>query len=228
MAAPPPSDIARMLGRMDLLSGLDESERVALADRCPARTFRPGEVIVSQHSQADRFFAILDGQVKVYQLASNGDEQVLHFYGPGRTFGEAAVWAEGTFPAFAEAVSEATLLAIRRDVLRDMIAADPEIALRMMAGMSAKLREFAGLIEDLSLKEVPARLAGALLAMSDEAGSPRFRLPQTKRQLAGQIGTAAETLSRALGKLAESGLIGVKGSEITIRDRQGLADAARS
>jgi CRP/FNR family transcriptional regulator len=228
MATPPPRDIARMLGRTDLLSGLDESERDALVRRCLARTFRPGELIVSQHSTADRFFAILDGQVKVYQLASNGDEQVLHFYGPGRTFGEAAVWAEGTYPAFAEAISEATLLAIRRDVLRDMIASDPEIALRMMAGMSAKLREFAGLIEDLSLKEVPARLAGALLVMSEQADSSRFRLPQTKRQLAAQIGTAAETLSRALGKLAESGLIGVKGSEITIRDRQRLAEAARS
>ena len=97
-----------------------------------------------------------------------------------------------------------------------------------MAGLSAKLHEFNRLIEELSLKEVPARLAGALLRMAAESGGSTIRLKQTKRELAAQIGTVAETLSRALAKLKDAGLIDVRGRQIAILDTDGLASLAEN
>ena len=103
-----------------------------------------------------------------------------------------------------------------------------DLAMDMMAGMSAKLREFNQLIEQLALKEVPARLANILLDLPARPGTDTVVLKQTKRELAAQIGTVAETLSRALKKLRDMGLIEVDGSQITILDAEGLAELAES
>ena len=205
----------------------DEAVGQLLRD-CPVIRRAAGEVLFGPRQPAERFFVVLAGRVKLYKLSAKGDEQIFHLYGPGNSFAEAAVLAAGRYPAFAEALEDVTLLSVGRAELRKAIAANPELALGMMAGLSAKLREFNQLIEDLSLKEVPARLAGVLQRLSRQAGATTFRLPQTKRELAAQIGTISETLSRALGKLKDAGLIKVRRSEITILDPAGLAEVAEN
>ena len=211
-----------------LFSALDDAAVEKLLLRCHRIRRAAGTVLFGPTEAAERFFVVLAGRVKLYKLSAKGDEQILHLYGSGNCFGEAAVLVGRRYPAFAEVTEDATLLSVGRKELREAIEANPELAMGMLAGMSIKLREFNRLIEDLSLKEVPARLAGALLRMARDAGSRTFRLQQTKRELAGQIGTAAETLSRALGKLKAAGLVEVRGSQITILDPDGLADAAGS
>ncbi len=225
---PEPSESQRLdvLGRCAVFSSLDEAARRSVLRAGRTRRVKPGAVIFSSRQRAEAFYAILAGRVKVYKLSPRGDEQILHLYGAGETFGEAAVLSGGRYPAFAEAVEPALLLELRRVDLRRMLAARADLGMGMLAGLSAKLHEFAATIEDLSLKEVPARLAGALLAAADAAGADRFRLPQTKRQLAAQLGTVAETLSRALAKLKAAGFIDVKGAQITILDRPALRGIA--
>ena len=210
-----------------MFSALDEAAIEDLLARCRIRSPRAGEMIFLAGQKADCFFVILAGKVEIFRLSAKGDRQILHLFGPGETFGEAGMWAGGDWPAHAEAAAAARLLVVRRGALEDAFSRNPELALGMLAGMSAKLREFAELIEQLSLKGVPARLAAALLAIASRAGADRVRLEQTKRQLAEQIGAAVETLSRALAKLKAAGLIGVHGSQITIRDRAGLEDLAQ-
>ena len=123
-------------------------------------------------------------------------------------------------------IKDATLLVVPRESLRRALAGNPDLAMGMLAGLSGKLWEFAALIEQLSLKEVPARLAVVLLKQSKRGTVRTVLLTQTKRQLAAQIGTVAETLSRALAKMKAAGLIEVRGSEITILDADALADLA--
>ena len=205
-----------------IFSTVDGEAVAELARRCRRVRLRTGEMAVRAGESADRFFVILSGRVKVYKLSPKGDEQILHLYGPGQSFGDAAMWSGGEYPAFAEAVADATLLVVTRQVLHEAILASPELAMGMLGGLSRKLQEFARLIEQLSLKEVPARLAAVLLAEAAAAGSNTFRLRQSKRELAAQIGTVAETLSRALAKLKAAGLVGVRGSQIRILDADGL------
>lgn len=211
-----------------LFSAFEDSELRRVLEVCPARSLPAGSQVFSPLQQADAFYVILAGKVKVYKLSARGDEQILHMYGPGRTFGEAAMWAGVRYPAHAEVLADSTLLAISRAALRDLIARNAETAMNMLAGMSAKLREFNQLIEQLSLKEVPARLADILLELPAKPGTDTVVLRQTKRELAAQIGTIAETLSRAFRKLSSSGLIEVNGPEITILDPDGLAELADS
>jgi CRP/FNR family transcriptional regulator len=215
------------LRRAPLLAALDEKALHTLLSRCRSLRVPAGRQVIHAGEEARAFFVVLAGRVKVYKLSLRGDEQVLHHYGAGATFGEAAVLAGNAFPAFAESLEPSELLEISRDTLLAAVGQQPELALAMLAGLSGKLREFARLIEQLSLKEVPARLADTLLELGDRAGADTFELDQSKRQLAAQLGTVAETLSRAFKKLRAEGLISVDGATISILDRsrlQRLAD----
>jgi len=211
-----------------MFSALGDAAIRGLLSRCRTMRLAPEEMVFGPTQKAEQFYIIHRGQVKIYILSPRGDEQILHMFGPGDTFAEAAMWSGGRYPAFAQALSSTELIAIGKDDLRRAIVANPELALGMMAGLSLKLREFNSLIEELSLKEVPARIAGVLLKERAEAGSSIVRLRQTKRQLAAQIGTIAETLSRALAKMKSQGLIDVRGGEIEILDLGALEDLAEN
>lgn len=228
MARLAPSEIAAAVRQVPVFSALGETELQELLRVCPTRNLAAGSQVFSPVEQAGRFYVILAGKVKVYKLSPKGDEQILHLYGPGNTFGEAAMWAGIFYPAHAEVLADSTLLVVSRSVLKDLIARKADLAMAMLAGMSAKLREFNMLIEQLSLKEVPARLANVLLEIPAKGGTNTVVLTQTKRELAAQIGTIPETLSRAFKKLRASGLIEVNGAEITILDPDGLGDLAES
>ncbi len=210
-----------------MFSALDDQAVELVLDRCHTIGRQAGTIIFALAEPAERFFLILDGRVKLYKLSPRGDQQILHLYGPGMAFAEAAVLSGAPYPATAEVVEDARLLVVGRKDIRLAIQANLDLAMGMLAGMSSKLREFNQLIEDLSLKDVPSRLAGALLRQADRAGSDKFDLPQTKRELAGQIGTIPETLSRALAKLKSAGLISVRGRHIEIRNRQALSEVAQ-
>ena len=86
----------------------------------------------------------------------------------------------------------------------------------MIASLSAWLREFARKLEELSLKEVSARLAAYILAEAKNSPSNTFELDITKAQLASRLGTISETLSRNLKKFRDLGAITVSGKQITV------------
>ncbi|MCE5324984.1 MAG: Crp/Fnr family transcriptional regulator [Planctomycetaceae bacterium] len=216
------NELISVLKATAMFSALDEQAVEAFAHQCRVQKVHKGQMFFSPGQPADRFFAVLEGRVKIFIVSPRGDEQTLHLYGPGSTFGEAAMLRGGDFPAYAEATTDSRVLVISRQSLRAALTRNADLALGMMAGLSAKLHEFNRLIEELSLKEVPARLAGVLLRQARAAGKKTFKLAHTKRELAAQIGTVSETLSRALAKLKSLKLIAVKGSQITVLDLHGL------
>ena len=220
------ADVAAALQKVPIFSRLEADSVAALATRLRRLTLKAGDPIFASGSPADRFFVVVAGRVRVFLLAPTGEQQVLHVMGPGQAFAEAAVLAGGRYPANAEAEEATVLAAIRRIDLIEAIEADAEVAVGMLAGLSSKLHEFAALIESLSLKDVPTRLASALLDEADRAEADCFRLRETKRALAQRLGTVSETLSRALARFRDEGLIAVAGPEITILDRPGLLAAA--
>jgi CRP/FNR family transcriptional regulator, dissimilatory nitrate respiration regulator len=220
------SQILATMKTAPMFSALDGGTLVSILDRCQVLSFSAGQQIFWPTQRAERFFLVLAGRVKIYQLSARGGEQILHLYGPGETFAEAVVLAERNYPAYAEAAAECQLLAIRRNTLKSIIAERADVALGMLAGLSSKLQEFNRLIERLSLKDVPARLAGWLLDASKGGQVSTIHLTQTKRQLASQLGTVPETLSRTLAKFKAAGLVKVNGANITILNPRGLAEQA--
>jgi CRP-like cAMP-binding protein len=184
-----------------------------------------GETIFFEGDEGKGFYMVESGKVKIYKMSLSGKEQILHIFGPGEPFGEVPVFHGQPFPATAEALMKSTLLFFPRDKFVQLVHEMPSIALNMLAVLSMRLRRFASQIENLSLKEVPARLADYLLYLSEEQGTAEaVELEISKGQLASLLGTIPETLSRIFAKMSEEGLIAVEGRTIRLKDRDGLAD----
>ena len=208
-----------------LFEGLTRQEIETVAGLIYEKKFGKGETIFFEGDDADGFYLVSSGQIKVFKMNPMGKEHILHIFGPGEPVGEVPVFSRQPFPATAEAIiSSATYFFPRKEFVT-LIEKNPSIALNMLAVLSRRLRQFATQIENLSLKEVPARLAGYLLYTAEEQGTnDAVRLPVSKGQLASLLGTIPETLSRIFARMSEDGLIRVDGRSITIIDREGLRD----
>ncbi len=216
-------DIKRQLAAIPLLANLNREEYQSLAEIVISRKYERGAEIFSENDPGNGLYLLVSGRVKIYKLSADGREQILHILGPGDPFGEAAVFVGSNFPATASALTASTVFFIPREPFVDLINRMPQLAMNIMASMSRRLKKFAGMIEALSLKEVPARLATHMLFLSSqEGGREDIRLNISKAQLASLLGTIPETLSRILKKMSARGYIEVKGPRIRIKDRNGL------
>jgi CRP/FNR family transcriptional regulator len=208
-----------------LFNGLGDDESAVVARLVFEKSYAKGESIFFEGDEADGFYIVGSGSVKVFKMNPAGKEHILHIFGPGEPVGEVPVFGNRPFPASAEAIVDTRMLFFPKPAFVSLIEQNPSIAMNMLAVLSARLRQFSSQIENLSLKEVPARLAGYLLYTLDEQGNDNVvDLPVSKGQLASLLGTIPETLSRIFAKMSEEGLIRVEGRSITILDRDGLLD----
>lgn len=220
-------ELMNFLKKVPLFAGLTSEQYMELARIITVREYGRGQSIFAEGDEGNGFYVVMEGLVKIFKLSLDGKEQILHIFGPGEPFAEAAVFTGSTFPAHALALEKSRALFIRRLAFIELIQRNPSLAMNMLAALSLRLKKFAHMIEDLSLKEVPGRLAAHLLYLSGQQGdNDTVRLEIGKAQLASLLGTIPETLSRILAKLGKQGLISTDGPRITILDRHGLEDLA--
>ncbi len=184
-----------------------------------------GEMIFFDGDACDGFYIVVTGKVKIFKTSLHGKEQILHIFGQGQPFGEVPVFHGKPFPASAQALVAGQVLFFPRKDFIALLTNNPSIGLAMLAVLSMRLRKFTTQIENLSLKEVPERLAAYLLVLSEEQGrSDSVELEISKGQLASLLGTTPETLSRIFHKMTDEGLITVTGKQITLLDRNRLLE----
>jgi CRP-like cAMP-binding protein len=210
-----------------IFNGLPDDQIAAIKQIAVEKKVTKGEILFSEGDEGKGFFVIAEGRLKVFKVSPVGIEQILHILGPGQPFGEVSVFAGQRFPANAQALENSRVFFLPRAAIVNLIAANPSLALNMLAVMSKKLRQFAVQIENLSLKEMPARLASYLIYLAEEHGvDDVITLKISKGQLASILGTIPETLSRIFAKLSGQNLIRVEGKKIIVLDRAGLEDLA--
>jgi len=216
------------IAAIPLFQGLSRGEYEDLAMIVVDQVIRKGQTIFEEGDEGEGFYVVVSGRVKVFKLSPDGKEQILHIFGAGEPFGEAAVFAGEKFPANAEALEESRVFFFPRLAFVELIGQNPSLALNMLAVLSRRLRKLASLVEDLSLKEVPGRLAAYLLYLSEvKKGGVEVQLDVSKNQLASLLGTIPETLSRILAKLSREGFIKSTGPrQIQLLDRKGLKELA--
>mgnify|MGYP000902528255 FL=1 len=219
-------DKQRFTASLELFSGLTREQLGDLALVAEVRRPAKGKLIFQAGAPGAGFFAVVSGKVRIFRAAPSGKEHILHVFGPGGIFAEAAVFQGAPYPADAEAIEDSVLLFFPRDAFRRLLAKDPDLALNMLGLMSSRLRQFVRKIEELSLKEVPARLAAHLLLLRETQDKRRLTLDLSKSHLASYLGTIPETLSRILRKMADEGLVSVSGATVTLLDEERLARTA--
>ena len=220
-------DIRKHLSRVDLFNGLSLQQLDEIARITTDREYRKGEPIFADGDDGIGFYLVISGRVKVYKVSPDGKEQIMHIFGPGQPFAEVPVFEGSRYPANAEAMDQSRLFFFPKKGFVELIHENPSLAMNMLASLSQRLKQFSHLIEALSLKEVPGRLASYLLYLSDRNGSiDEFELDIAKSQLASFLGTIPETLSRIFSKMANRELIRVNGPQVAILDRTGLEELA--
>ncbi len=208
-----------------LFDGLPADQVEALAEIAVIKNYEKGQNIFFEGDLGIGFYVVGSGKVKISKISFAGKEHILHIFGGGEPFGEVPVFNGSPFPATAEALMKTKTLFFPRDKFVLLVEANPSLALNMLAVLSFRLRKFATQIENLSLKEVPARLASYLVYLSEEQENDKFvELDISKGQLASLLGTIPETLSRIFSKMNDEGLIQVNGKRITLLDPEGLKD----
>jgi CRP-like cAMP-binding protein len=220
--------MTEVLKQTSLFEGLDEAHLLELISRSRQRLFAGNQTLFLEGDRAQGLYVVLRGKVKVFKTSPKGREQTLMIMGPGEPVGEVAVLSGEAYPANAQTLEPSETLYVPRQAFLDMVSREPEIAMRLLSALSARLRSFASLIEDLSLRDVAERLAAYLLSLAADGGSEQtVDLGVSKTELSAAVGTVPETLSRAFQQLSRSGAVETQGRKVYIKDRALLERVAR-
>lgn len=218
-------DILKQMQTLDLFQGVPTEKLRTLAERSRYRTYKAGEMFIGEADPAHAFYVIVTGQVKLYKSSPEGKEQTLYLLRPGDPFGMCTAFAIDSFPANAMALEESGILMIPGPVMEAVATSEPRLLLNIIQILSDRLKESMLLIESLSLKEIPERLASFLLHALTREGdreTDRLELTITQRELAKILGATPEALSRAVRKMSNAGILAMEGRTIRIPDRGAL------
>jgi CRP/FNR family transcriptional regulator len=216
-----------ILIRSQLFGGLPEEHITEIEKIAVHKHYNKGDVIFYDGDVGSGFYLIAAGSVSVYKLSPDGKEQILHIINEGDTIGAVPVFSGKSFPANARALSKTHLLFFDRQKFIRLITGKPNLTMNILALLSTRLREFTIQVENLSLKEIPGRLASYLLYLAQEQGNKDLvKLNISKVQLANLLGTGPESLSRTLGNMKSKKLIEEKGAGIRLLNRDQLQELA--
>ena len=225
MPRPDRTDLVDHLKHVPYFAGLDDAALHELAALAIWQEYAAGAVIFLEGDASSGLYSIHTGWVKVIKLSPDGREQVLRYFGPGEVFNEIGMFLQRPNPATAMALEQSMLWQLHRSALQPLLVAHPALQLQVMGNMADRIAYLAGMVAELSLHSVEARLARLLL---DSATGGALVRPSwlTQAELAARLGTVPDVLSRALRTLADAGVIRFDRRQITILDREKLVTRA--
>lgn len=213
---------AELLESIPYFSGLDQDARESLGRGLFEKRVSKNEVILWEGEPGNALYIVGSGRVKIFRTSAEGKEQVLRVMYPGDTFNEVPVFDGGPNPASAMAMEDSVVFGIRREDMLRILKDYPQVSVNVIQVFARRLRDMVSLVEDLSFRNVTARLAKILLEHAVESGqeTPERRL--TQQQMAAMVGTAREMVGRSLKTLETMGAIRVERQKIVIVNREML------
>lgn len=215
------------LAKVPMFSGLAEDELAFLLQHAVPRHYAAGQSVFGEGEPCLGLYVVESGHVRIFKSSSGGREHVLSVDGPGSSVAELPVFDGGNYPASVAAVDNATLLFISKQDFQALCLAHPQVALKVLRVVGARLRRLVGIIEELSFTTVRHRLASFLLRQAHKEGKRKdggieISLPASNQEFAAQIGTVRELVSRNLSRLQAERVLDIEGRSVLIRDLKAL------
>lgn len=201
---------------------LDRRHIAAIARQATLRTLLRGEVLALEGEPCTTVYLLLEGRIRALKMSPQGREQVVRELRPPQAIYLVPALDGGPLPATTRAATRATLVAFPRDAIVRILAEHPSVAMAVLHDMAGRLRRFTSLIEDLSLRTVPERLAKLLIERAESPDARRI----TQQEMAIQLGTVREVVARALAQFEAQGWIHMQRGTIEIIDLDALRDVA--
>lgn len=214
------------LRSMRLFSGLPAADLETIGRTVTVKLLAKGDYLFREGDPSIGFYLVQKGSINVHRVSPTGKEHVIHVFRAGESFAEATLATESGYPADARAVESSHVMLVQKSGFLALLRRQPELALRMLAAMSAHLRVLVGQLDDLTMKDVETRLANWLLKRCPDPhaeSAVTIELKITKRVLAAELGTVSETLSRTLAKLRTQQLVDVLPRSIVVKSPARIA-----
>ncbi len=224
---------AQTLSKVPIFSGLTESEFAFLVQRVVPRHYSAGETVFGEGEPCSGLYVVESGHVRIFKSSAGGREQVLSIDGPGSSIAELPVFDGGNYPASVSAVDDVTLLFFSKQDFQALCLTHPQVALKVLRVVGARLRKLVGIIEELSFTTVRHRLAAYLLRLAQKEGrvTPEgleVTLQVSNQELASQIGTVRELVSRNLSRLQAEGMLKMDGRIVILCNPKALETELQS
>lgn len=223
-------DVIPILRRLPMFRDLSDEALAEVAGRMLLRELPENTQLFREGEPSRGLFVILDGSVMVYRSTPDGREQVLHVEGPKHTLAELPLLDGAPYPASARAAEDSVILFLPRDSFQLLYRTNPEIADAVIRDLGTRLRRLVRLVDRVTLKDVPARVAAALLDEASAAGAARdgaeFEIPVTQEAMANALATTRESVGRALARFRDRGFIEQVGARVRLLDLAGLQEVA--
>jgi len=199
------------LARLPTFSGAHPATLAALAAIATPLRFKPDDTLFAAGSQPRGWWVVLDGRVRVVRGAGER-KHVVHTEGPGGTLGEVPLFTRGTHPATATAAEPTVCALFDRRALEKLLMSDSRVALLLLERMALRIRMLVERLDGRSVRSVGGRLAEYLLERPAPArGGGTISLGMTQQDLAEELGTVREVISRELRELRAAGIIASRG-----------------
>jgi len=223
-----------LLSRVDIFEGLSKEEIWEILDDLLQRNaeinLQAGEVFYTPRQPDGKLFILKQGRVRIYKMEASR-EFTLEMVDAGTVFGEVAFTPHVLRDAYAEAMKSSILLAMERADVEHLIQMKPQVGIRIISLLSERLHYYETRMQDVTLKEVPARLASLILFLIQSEGVKRpgeISIPTryTHEHLGTMIGANREAVTRAFGRLQDDGVLQIRRRLIYVDDLDALQRTA--
>jgi CRP/FNR family transcriptional regulator, cyclic AMP receptor protein len=225
------SGTAELLRGIPLFAELSEPELQKIARVAVPRNYPSGTIILREGDSGDTCYVLERGQARVTRQHADGRTITLTNVGPGEIFGELAMFGGEVRSATVEAVDDVRAVAILAGDLKRLLSEHPEIAVKLLSALGAKLREANARIARQSFQKVSSRVAGVLAELVETGSRRPARAPgepaevvvrSTQADLAQLAGTVREAASRFLATLQRAGVLTTRRGRIIVHDPAAL------
>jgi CRP/FNR family transcriptional regulator len=213
----------RQLSRVMRVLSDEELDRIV--PLLSERRFQQKQNLFVTGDPVERVYLLLQGRVKIFQVADNGKEVIVDIVGRGDVVGDMAIVENGERTASAQAMEDTTALSISWEDFSHLLQQSPRLGFVMVELMARRLSGMQKTFANLVAKPVSARLADTLIARAED----RFiRLGLTHQELAQTIGTSRETVTALLSRFVALGAIAQVPGGYRVLDPGLLDDIARA
>ncbi|SEK17997.1 CRP/FNR family transcriptional regulator, anaerobic regulatory protein [Carnobacterium iners] len=170
--------------------------------------YSQGETIYRPFETADSLYMLKSGKVRIYRLSDTGKEQLIRMVDQNEFTGELALFKKGIYEAFAQALTDCCVCAIKHEDFRELLLQYPKISIEMLSTISQRLGASEQQTTWATTETVRDRLLHFLISLVDSTQEePIVELKMAKKDLASYLGTTSESLSRELARLEKDNII---------------------
>jgi CRP/FNR family cyclic AMP-dependent transcriptional regulator len=213
-----------MLEDVAIFSGLGKADLDLLEHHMVKRSFQKNTIIISEGDEANSFFIIIEGAVKVFLSNEEGREIIINAQGPGDHFGELALLDDAPRSASVITTEKSVIGVISKDDFHKVLAKNTDLSLNLIRELTRRVRLLSDNVRTLALMDVYGRVAKVLLSMAqEEDGKMVISSRPTQQDIANHIGASREMVARILKDLTIGNYITIDGKQLTINEK--LPDA---